>query len=210
MKRFIIVLLPVLMIAMESELKKSKPCPLRRTYSIHPAVDSLKEALMDDETELINERLDQCLPQALDRQYALLGLTLSQDARLRLLTFIEAYWFKRITEHPATGLDSFMFDLKRLDESYGLKNLTPHFKIMLSSLKAALLAHKALQSSEVYRSQVASIPAYSNGPSLRSLAAFMLADEIVQEIVDDLPPELEEVVRRKPLVDLPFSRMINE
>ena len=88
MKRFLILLLPISLVA--SELHT-----LRRCYSMHPLVDKLKWALLDDADDLA-ECLENGLPYALDRQFVLLGLEMSDEVECVLLEAIEDQWYRRI------------------------------------------------------------------------------------------------------------------
>ncbi len=207
MKHFLILLLPLSLLSVNLRaMQRNMMC---RTYSMNPAVDSLKTALMDDDTEAMEERLGRCLPQALDRQYVLLGLNMSEEARQRLLNKIGEYWYRRIQLHPTAGLDDLFSGLKTLKTSYGLENLGYSFKWLLTRLKRKVLQCRKVKRSKKLTEQAQKIPAYDAAPRLQSILGHLVATMVRQDDLEGLPEEcLALTYKAKPIihVDLPFTR----
>ncbi len=186
---------------------------LHRAYTMDVLVDELKIALIEDKTEAIDECLDRCLPQALDRQYALLGLQTSEQAQEMLLQAIEEYWYSKIKVYPSSGLSTLFHGLKTLDRSYGLKELDYSFKWMLTRLKRRVLQCRKVKQSKTLTETVQMIPAYDTAPRLQSIVAHIVATKLVQEAFEEALGELPQeclalTYKAKPLihVDLPFTR----
>ncbi len=155
MKRFLFLLLPFSLYAMEEH-------KLIRTYSINILVDSLKEDLIEGDLEVLEDSLCDYLPQSLDRQYALLGLPLSQEVHTLLLKKIQDYWYEEIGSHPGRGISLLLFCLKTMSSSYDLSELDPSFLTMLTNLKRALLKTELVSNNKELRDQVNCIPAQSS------------------------------------------------
>ena len=144
---------------------------LQRTFSINPAIDSLKCALTGDNTELMEERLNRCFPFALDRQYALMGLQTSPEAKKLLIETIQRYWYSKIANSPSLGLESLLSNLDCLSKSYELSTLEHSFKLLLTRLKRALQHMPILNVNDKLCQMVQNIPAYASVPPLTIMAA---------------------------------------
>lgn len=170
---------------------------LQRTFSTDPLRDSLKCALMDND-ESLPTKLTTLLPIALDRQYALLGLPLSEAARLLLLGAIEEYWYCAMLKSPRAGIESLTFGLRRLNESYGLSLLQSSFTLMLNRLKKRLLLSQLPKVLAV----VDEMPSFEKLPRLQSLIASFLVGEQLEQPYRSLCEGIKPPIR----VDLPLTR----
>jgi hypothetical protein len=175
---------------------------LRRAYSIHPRIEELKLALINNNNNdpiVLEQCLDKGLPFALDRQYALLGLRMTKATRNQLLGAIEEFWYANIVGAPGSHLSSLFFDLNTLDHSYGLPDLNYAFKKMLTRLKQRLLTH--LQDTE-YIEQLKKIPVYEALPRLQRALTVASSDVGIEGIFK----EGSGVIRQRIYVDPPLIK----
>ncbi len=198
MKRFLLLLFTCQLMAMQNY-------KMHRTFSMNPRIDSLKSALMGDDTEVMEECLKQCLPQALDRQYELVGLQTSKEARNLLLKTIQEYWYAMISKKAYSGLETLLANVKSLSLSYELNQLDHSFKLMLTRLKRAILQLPQIRQYQRLFEMAQSIPSYGSFPRLTMTAAHVVGQEAVDEV---LPQDCVDLIdRAKPSIAVALPRI---
>lgn len=82
---------------------------IRRTYSMHPTLELLKEAIRRNDVPQAFCLASQTFPTGLHCQYTLLILSTSEEMACCLLKKMFNDWYKRIQDDPENSIEQFIF-----------------------------------------------------------------------------------------------------